>query len=56
LRNAELQAPRVGKARGLSVEKMRELIRESSDGPGFGILGESGVNVLKLNLALDSSK
>lgn len=56
LRNAELQAPRVAKACGLAVEKVRELIRANTDSAGFGILGESGVNVLKLNLALDSSK
>lgn len=56
LRNAELQAPRVAKARSLSVEKVSELVRANTDGTGFGILGEPGVNVLKLNLALDSSK
>lgn len=56
LRNAELQAPRVAKARGLSMEKVSELIRTNTDGASFGILGEPGVNVLKLNLALGSSK
>lgn len=53
-RNAELQAPRVAKARGLTVDKMRELIKQHTDGPGLGVLGEAGVNVLTLNLALDS--
>lgn len=53
-RNAELQMPRVTKARGLNVEKVRELIRQNTEGPDLGILGEPGVNVLKLNLALDS--
>ena len=54
LRNAELQAPRVAKARNLSEDKVRELIEQNTDAAAFGILGEPGVNVLKLNLALDS--
>lgn len=54
VRNAELQAPRVAKARGLALEKVQELARRNTDGPDLGIFGESGVNVLKLNLALDS--
>lgn len=54
LRNAELQAPRVAKARGLAPEKVLDLVRRNTDGPDLGIFGESGVNVLKLNLALDS--
>jgi K+-transporting ATPase ATPase C chain len=53
LRNAELQAQRVAKARGLPVEKVRQLIRASTEGPNFGFLGEAGVNVLTLNLSLD---
>lgn len=52
--NAELQLPRVAKARNLSQTKIHELIAENTDQPGFGVLGEPGVNVLKLNLALDS--
>jgi K+-transporting ATPase ATPase C chain len=54
VRNAELQAPRVAKARHLAVEKVLELVRQNTDGPDFGIFGEPGVNVLKLNLALDA--
>ncbi len=54
LRNAELQTPRVAKARGLSADKVRELIRENTDPASLGILGEPGVNVLSLNLALDA--
>ncbi|HLW35387.1 MAG TPA: K(+)-transporting ATPase subunit C [Chthoniobacterales bacterium] len=53
LQNAELQTPRVAKARGLSVEKVQELIRQRTDGRDLGFLGEPGVNVLNLNLALD---
>jgi len=55
LRNAELQTPRIAKARGLSEQKVRELIQENTDGRDLGVLGEPGVNVLNLNLALDAS-
>ena len=53
LRNAELQAPRVAKARNLSVEKVLALVRANTDPASLGFLGEPGVNVLMLNLALD---
>lgn len=56
LRNAELQAARVAQARNVSVDKVRELIRAHTDRAGLGFLGEPGVNVLRLNLALDSLK
>jgi K+-transporting ATPase ATPase C chain len=56
LKNAALQTPRVAKARGLTEDKVRELIRQNTDGRSLGLLGEPGVNVLKLNLALDHSK
>jgi len=55
-KNAELQTARVTKARNLSVEKVRELIAANTTKPDLGILGETGVNVLKLNLALDALK
>ncbi len=53
LANAEMQAPRVAKARNLSVEKVLALIRANTDSASLGFLGEPGVNVLKLNVALD---
>jgi K+-transporting ATPase ATPase C chain len=53
-RNAELQTPRVAKARGLGEDKVRELIRANTDSASLGFLGEPGVNVLPLNLALDA--
>lgn len=53
LRNAELQAPRVAKTRNVSVEKVLALVRANTDPASLGFLGEAGVNVLKLNLALD---
>jgi K+-transporting ATPase ATPase C chain len=55
VKNAELQAARVAKARNLSVEKVKELIAASTSRPDLGILGDAGVNVLKLNLALDAA-
>src|SRR2546428_3450513 len=51
--NAELQATRVAKARSLTLKKVRELIHQNTDSAGLGLLGEPGVNVLRLNLALD---
>ena len=54
--NAELQAPRVAKARGMTTEQVKKLIRESTEGPQLGFLGDPAVNVLKLNLALGARK
>jgi K+-transporting ATPase ATPase C chain len=54
LRNAELQTPRVAKARAMSEEKLRELIKQNTDARDLGLLGDPGVNVLTLNRALDS--
>ena len=52
--NAELQTARVAKARGLTEEKVRELIQRYTNTRDLGVLGDPGVNVLELNLALDS--
>ena len=54
VRNAELQAPRVAKARNLPVDKVLALTRQNTDQPDLGVFGEPGVNVLRLNLALDN--
>jgi K+-transporting ATPase ATPase C chain len=54
VRNAELQIPRVAKARGLSEKKLHELIEQNTDGRDLGLLGDPGVNVLTLNRALAS--
>ena len=51
--NARIQARRVARARQLSLERVNQLIDENTDGRGLGFLGEPGVNVLELNLALD---
>ena len=51
--NAQLQAPRVARARGLALAQIQPLIAQSTAGPDLGILGEPGVNVLLLNTALD---
>lgn len=53
LKNALLQAPRVSKARGIPEKAIIELLNNNMDMDFFGIWGESVVNVLKVNLALD---
>jgi K+-transporting ATPase ATPase C chain len=52
--NAELQIPRVAKVRGLSEDKVRELVKENTNGRDLGLFGEPRVNVVTLNFALDS--
>jgi len=51
---ARLQAARVAKARGLSLAEVQASIVANTLAPTFGILGQSRVNVLQLNLALDA--
>ena len=51
--NAHLQAARVAEERGLSAERVQQLIDDHIDGRWLGLFGEPGVNVLELNLALD---
>jgi K+-transporting ATPase ATPase C chain len=47
------QLPRVARVRGFSGDQVLDLVNEYTEGRFLGILGEPGVNVLKLNLALD---
>jgi len=51
--NAELQVERVARARGVSADRVRELVARHTEGRQFGLLGEPRVNVLLLILALD---
>jgi K+-transporting ATPase ATPase C chain len=51
--NAEIQARRVAEERGLELDRVLDLVDENTDGRFLGVLGEPGVNVLELNLALD---
>ena len=51
--NARLQAARVARVRGLPVGAVRQLIDDHTDGRVLGFMGEPGVNVLELNIALD---
>jgi potassium-transporting ATPase KdpC subunit len=53
---AEFQIPRVAKARGLTVDAIRGLVARHTQGRTLGIFGEPRVNVLELNLDLDSPK
>lgn len=50
---AQLQVARVARERGLPVSEVQRLVTESTDAAVLGFLGEPGVNVLRLNLALD---
>ena len=54
--NAQMQAQRVADARKIPVDQVNALISQNTDGPDLGILGDPGVNVLKLNLAMDGKK
>ncbi|EJL83115.1 K+-transporting ATPase, C subunit [Herbaspirillum sp. CF444] len=51
---AEYQVMRVAQARGLSLDKVREMVKAQTETPQWGLFGEPRVNVLKLNLALDA--
>ena len=50
---ADLQVKRVAKARGVSPDRVRELVLANQDGRTLGFIGEARVNVLQLNVALD---
>jgi K+-transporting ATPase ATPase C chain len=51
--NVEIQIARVAKARGLSEDRVRELVKQNTAGRNLGVLGEPRVNVMTLNFALD---
>jgi len=56
LANAQLQAARVARSRGLAVALVEQLVAQNTEGRWLGLLGEPRVNVLRLNLALDALK
>ena len=51
--NAQIQARRVASVRGVPIADVLRLVDRYTDGRGLGFLGEKGVNVLELNVALD---
>ncbi len=51
--NARIQARRVAEVRGLPLDRVLDLVSEHTDGRFLALFGEPGVNVLRLNLALD---
>ena len=53
VKNAMLQAPRVAKARNMSLDQVTALITKYTHGRDLGVFGDPHVNVLMLNLALD---
>ncbi|WP_454905454.1 potassium-transporting ATPase subunit KdpC [Variovorax gossypii] len=51
---ARYQAARVARVRGIPLDRVNTLITDNTEGPKWGFLGESRVNVLALNIALDA--
>jgi K+-transporting ATPase ATPase C chain len=54
--NARIQAHRIARVRGIPLERVDQLIDQHTDGRALGVLGEPGVNVLELNIALDEEQ
>jgi K+-transporting ATPase ATPase C chain len=52
--NARIQAHRIASVRGIPLNRVDKLIDDNTDGRFLGVIGEPGVNVLELNLALDN--
>ena len=53
---AKIQVARIAKVRGVSAERLNQLVDEHTNGPLLGLFGPPKVNVLKLNVALDALK
>jgi K+-transporting ATPase ATPase C chain len=53
LANAEIQIPRIAKVRGISEDRVRELVQQNTSGRDLDVFGEPRVNVMTLNFALD---
>jgi K+-transporting ATPase ATPase C chain len=53
---AKIQVARIAKTRGISADRLNQLVDEQTKGPLIGLFGPSTVNVLKLNVALDGLK
>lgn len=51
---AQAQTGRVARTRGISIDQVNQLVAQYTEQPDLGLLGEARVNVLKLNLAMDS--
>ena len=51
-KSAEVQIPALAKATGLSEDRLKEIVKENSQGKWLGIFGEDTVNVLKVNLQI----
>ena len=56
VKNAGIQVARVAKSRAMDSSTVQDLVKKFTDERSLGILGEPGVNVLKLNLALDEAR
>jgi len=54
--SAEFQVPRVARERGMRADEVQELVAKHTAGRQLGFLGEPRVNVLELNLDLDSKR
>src|SRR5262249_20967655 len=51
--NARVQAHRISAVRHIPLDRVNQLVDDHTDGRALGVLGEPGVNVLELNIALD---
>lgn len=56
LANAARQVPRVAEARSLTIVEVQSLVEAHTERPWLGFLGQPGVNVLTLNMALDKMR